>query len=141
MNESTDTDEIRFECPHCEQSLEAPSDMAGESIDCPSCGNPIDVPAPIVEFVDHSVPPPIPEPEIVHELAPVSRVRACPFCSEEILASAIKCKHCGEFLDGRKRQAPQPEKIIVKEKGHSGCGLILIIAFGIIAAIVLMSMF
>jgi hypothetical protein len=23
----------------------------------------------------------------------------CPFCSEKILATARKCKHCGEFLD------------------------------------------
>lgn len=23
----------------------------------------------------------------------------CPYCSEEILADAKKCKHCGEFLD------------------------------------------
>lgn len=23
----------------------------------------------------------------------------CPYCSEQILASAKKCKHCGEFID------------------------------------------
>ncbi len=26
-------------------------------------------------------------------------VRKCPFCAEEILAGAKKCKHCGEFVD------------------------------------------
>lgn len=32
--------------------------------------------------------------------APDATVR-CPFCSEHILASAKKCKHCGEFFDKR----------------------------------------
>ncbi len=26
--------------------------------------------------------------------------KECPYCGEEILAIAKKCKHCGEFLDG-----------------------------------------
>jgi hypothetical protein len=30
-----------------------------------------------------------------------SKTIACPFCAETVLAEAIKCKHCGEFIDPR----------------------------------------
>jgi hypothetical protein len=40
-------------------------------------------------------------------LAPDATIR-CPFCSEPILASAKKCKHCGEFLDNRSNVAAPP---------------------------------
>jgi hypothetical protein len=43
--------------------------------------------------------------------APDAQMR-CPFCSELILATAKKCKHCGEFLS-REVATPTPQKIKV----------------------------
>jgi hypothetical protein len=38
-------------------------------------------------------------------------MRTCPFCAEEIQDAAIKCKHCGEFLDGSKPPSLAAEKL------------------------------
>ena len=38
--------DLKFTCPHCKQSLEAPEEMLGQVIDCPSCSKQIQVPKP-----------------------------------------------------------------------------------------------
>ena len=38
-------------------------------------------------------------------------MKKCPFCAEEIQDDAIKCKHCGEFLDASSRPPVAEEKI------------------------------
>jgi membrane protein YdbS with pleckstrin-like domain len=34
-----------------------------------------------------------------------SQTRVCPFCAETILSAAIKCRHCGEFLNTARAKA------------------------------------
>jgi hypothetical protein len=40
---------------------------------------------------------------------PAAATKRCPFCAEVILSQAVKCKHCGEFLDEYLDDGPTPD--------------------------------
>ena len=48
--------DIKFDCPRCKQSLEAPDDMAGQQTDCPTCGHKVVIPPRITARVHKAMP-------------------------------------------------------------------------------------
>ena len=52
--------EFKFSCPHCDQHLAAPDDMAGTPLDCPVCHKPFVIPQPAAP----AAPPPLAPPPL-----------------------------------------------------------------------------
>jgi len=107
--------------------------MFGQQIDCPSCNGAFK----------------LPDSQPRQPATPQKQTLDCPFCGEQILSTAIKCKHCHEFLDGSKRPVaatlppehnkakPQAETEVWKGNpsylcylGHFFLGLTLLPLFG-----------
>ena len=85
--------DIEFNCPACDQVLEAPEEMTGEAIDCPSCETEI------------TIPPPAGDPiSVISNLAlsedrytePAGNV--CPECDATLAEGAVLCVQCGFHL-------------------------------------------
>ncbi len=115
---------ISFTCPRCGKKLKAPENAAGKSSTCPGCGTMVRCPEPIydAEVVDTTLEPPRKPPGLdpyddiddgkpyamvspgPAAVAPDSR-RPCPMCGEMIVASAAKCRFCGEVFDPALKRA------------------------------------
>ena len=109
---------ISFQCPQCDKKLKAPDSAAGRSSNCPRCNAVVTCPEPdddgeVFEMQLTPVKPkgidPFGEvddgkPYGVAAGGPSSEAggenrRPCPMCGEMIIATAAKCRFCGEVFD------------------------------------------
>jgi TM2 domain-containing membrane protein YozV len=85
-------------CPRCGEELEADESEFGTEVKCPGCYHKFKLSFPRGDTLVIGKELCSAQTPSIFEATPAPRMRTCPFCSEWILASALKCKHCGEFL-------------------------------------------
>ena len=91
--------DFTFSCSNCGQHITASTEYIGTEVTCPTCSH---------SFVAASTKGSVFETEPVvtafqgSHPATQPTTKPCPMCGEKILVVAKKCKHCGEYLDGRK---------------------------------------
>jgi predicted RNA-binding Zn-ribbon protein involved in translation (DUF1610 family) len=121
---------ISFSCPECGNQLAAPDDAVGNVYRCPQCTTEVTCPEPVyeAEVVESPAADPVAWGELdagqpgaavatpVAVQTTVSEIRRpCPMCGEMIIATAAKCRFCGEvfdeaFNDNGKKTAEQRQK-------------------------------
>ena len=120
-------DKIKISCPECGTQLSVDPRAAGRKGKCPSC-------AEIMTIPNQST---VPEANPLINSQPkalMRKTKKCPFCGEEILLEAVKCKHCGEFLNASPQPSePKQKKAMVTRP--AGCVLQLVAAVLIIGGV------
>lgn len=105
----------RTYCPNCTACVKFPEERDNTKGKCPSCSKIFTLIA-VGENLPSVIPPQpqVLQPQVSH---PLVETKSCIFCGEQIAKSAIKCKHCNEFLDGRSQvtKHQQPTIVVVEE--------------------------
>jgi uncharacterized membrane protein (DUF2068 family) len=122
---------MQVQCPSCQKALNAPDSMAGRVVKCPGCGGQMQLPAGPATAGPAGQPPPAADREVPGPTKP------CPFCREPIQAAAVKCRHCGEMIDPRRRKEMALAQVQVNsyQTGMKVMGGILIV-LGVLVGIV-----
>jgi DNA-directed RNA polymerase subunit M/transcription elongation factor TFIIS len=93
--------DIEFTCPECGQVLEAPEEMAGESLACPSCEAPISIPDQENSKVDEEysalVFDNLPDTSATDPYAETAD-NVCPECGAKLNEGVVLCVQCGFHL-------------------------------------------
>ena len=87
-------------CGSCNTRLKIPATVApGKKVKCPKCSQVVTVPAAAASDPGYEVDQDVPAPAPLQPVTMAPAKRSCPYCGSQVIANAIKCRHCGEFLD------------------------------------------
>lgn len=109
-------------CPHCDHPGKVPNEFLGKRVKCKQCGQGfvaiLDASvqshapaAPMPELPPIAEPPPIGLPSVVQPAQLPVQTVPCPFCGEQILPVAKKCKHCQTSLEAPPVQVYSPSPV------------------------------
>lgn len=87
---------IQFRCTHCNQAIEATVDLLGQLMDCPACGETIEVQKSPAKLPLPPPAPPRPPPKLKMPLPPPSPKKASRTKEYKVLTQKDKC-FAGEF--------------------------------------------
>lgn len=87
---------IQFTCPACRQSIETSFDMLGQLMDCPSCGQTVEVQKSPAKLPSLPPPPPRSLPKLKLPMPPPPPKKAAGAKEYKVLTQRDKC-FAGEF--------------------------------------------